>query len=66
MKKKLLCVFLVLILALGLTTTAFAAGIPFKDVPASAWYYQDVAAAYEGGLINGRDETHFAPDANLT
>ncbi|MBQ3929114.1 MAG: S-layer homology domain-containing protein, partial [Clostridia bacterium] len=27
---------------------------------------QDVASAYESGLINGRDETHFAPDANLT
>ena len=66
MKKKLLSVFLVLVLALGLTTTAFAAGLPFKDVPANIWYYQDVASAYESGLINGRDETHFAPDANLT
>ena len=66
MKRKLLSLSLVLILALGLTTTAFAAGIPFKDVPANAWYYQDVATAYERSLINGRDETHFAPDANLT
>ncbi len=66
MKKKLLCAFLVFVLAMGLTVTAFAAGIPFVDVPADAWYYQDVATAYESGLINGRDETHFAPDANLT
>ena len=66
MKKKLLSVFLVLVLALGLTVTAFAATLPFQDVPANAWYYPDVATAYESGLINGRDGTHFAPDDNLT
>ena len=66
MKKKVLSVLLTLVLALSLTTTAFAANLPFRDVPSNAWYYQDVAIAYESGMINGRDETHFAPDANLT
>ena len=66
MKKKLLSVFLVLVLALGLTTTVFAVEIPFRDVPANAWYYQDVSNAYALELINGRDDTHFAPDADLT
>jgi len=64
--KKQFSILLALVLALGFSATAFAAGIPFQDVPAKAWYYQDVANAYERGFINGRDETHFAPDANLT
>ena len=66
LKKKLLPVLLVLVLAMGLSSTVYAAGLPFVDVPSDAWYYQDVANAYESGMINGRDETHFAPDANLT
>jgi len=53
MKKKLLSVFLVLVLALGLTTTAFAAGLPFKDVPADAWYYQDVAQPMRAASSTG-------------
>ena len=66
MKKRALSILLVLVLALSLTTTALAAGLPFKDVPSNAWYYQDVSDAYSLALINGRDETHFVPDANLT
>ena len=42
------------------------AGLPFNDVPASAWYYSDVKAAYESGLINGTSATTFAPDNYLT
>ena len=64
MKKKLVSVFLVL--TMGLAVTAFAADLPFEDVPSGAWYYQDVASAYESGMIDGRDDTHFAPEANLT
>ena len=66
MKKRALSILLVLVLALSLTTTALAAGLPFKDVPSNAWYYEAVDDAYNLALINGRDETHFAPDANLT
>lgn len=66
MKKRALSILFVLVLALGLTTTALAAELPFKDVPSDAWYCQDVENAYNMGLINGRDETHFVPDANLT
>ena len=39
---------------------------PFTDVPASAWYYNDVKTAWEQGLINGKTATTFAPDDNLT
>ena len=66
LKKKLLPALLVLVLALGISSTAFAVELPFVDVPSNAWYYPDVENAYNMALINGRDGTHFAPDANLT
>lgn len=37
-------------------------GVPFADVAESAWYYADVAFAYENGLMNGTGETTFSPD----
>ncbi|MBQ6263628.1 MAG: S-layer homology domain-containing protein [Clostridia bacterium] len=40
--------------------------IPFTDVSESAWYYSDVAGAYNMGLVNGRSATVFAPKANVT
>ena len=66
LNKKILSLLLVLVLALGVSSTVFAVEIPFRNVPSNAWYYQDVDNAYNLGLINGRDGTHFAPDANLT
>ena len=39
--------------------------MPFADVPEGAWYHDDVQRAYDSGLINGRSETTFAPDANI-
>jgi len=41
-------------------------GLPFTDVPKSEWYYNDVKAAYEIGIINGATDTTFAPNNNLT
>ena len=38
----------------------------FADVPAGAWFYKNVADAYELGLINGKSETVFDPDGTLT
>ncbi|MBR4662050.1 MAG: S-layer homology domain-containing protein [Clostridia bacterium] len=40
--------------------------IPFEDVPGSEWYYSDVAGAYHKGFVNGRTETLFAPEENVT
>lgn len=40
--------------------------LPFTDVPLTAWYYNDVKTAYQSGLINGINDTIFAPDNNLT
>ncbi|MFD2380045.1 S8 family serine peptidase [Paenibacillus xanthanilyticus] len=49
--------------ALGLSGSSKQA---FPDVPQDAWYAQDVAAAYEAGLITGTPEGRFAPDASIT
>lgn len=39
---------------------------PFEDVPENAWYRDDVVAAADLNLINGKSPTKFAPDDNLT
>ena len=38
----------------------------FTDVPATEWYQKEVANAYELGLINGKSETSFDPNGNMT
>lgn len=38
----------------------------FTDVPQDSWYYEDVDNAVRLGIINGKTETTFAPDDNLT
>jgi len=42
------------------------AGLPFTDVPLTAWYYSDVLNAYEKNLISGMTATTFEPSGNLT
>lgn len=38
----------------------------FTDVKQGDWYYAAVNAAYEAGIINGRGNNTFAPDALMT
>jgi len=38
----------------------------FKDVPEDSWYAQNVATAYELGLMNGNSTTTFNPTGNIT
>ncbi|MCU6708788.1 S-layer homology domain-containing protein [Paenibacillus sp. J5C_2022] len=38
----------------------------FNDVSADDWFASYVAAAVEKGVINGRSETRFAPEATIT
>jgi hypothetical protein len=40
--------------------------LSFKDVSKDAWYYDYVGTAYKNGLINGRSETVFDPNGNIT
>ncbi|MCG7215714.1 FG-GAP-like repeat-containing protein [Paenibacillus mucilaginosus] len=39
---------------------------PFVDLPAGEWYTGAAAAAVQAGLVQGVDETHFAPEAPIT
>ena len=67
MKKRALCAALAALLCAAiLPTGAIGADLPFTDVPEDAWYRGDVAAAVAGGLVNGRTETSFCPDEELT
>ena len=50
------------IIGLPRTTPTF----PFRDVPASAWYYDAVKSAWKVHLIDGVTSTEFRPDENMT
>ena len=50
------------IIGLPRTTPTF----PFRDVPASAWYYDAVKSAWKVRLIDGVTSTEFRPDENMT
>lgn len=65
--KKLLSILLaVLMLTALMPVSALAASLPFKDVPADAWYYPVVKTAYEKGITNGTSHTTFEPNATVT
>ena len=63
MKKRL---FAVCLLALLIVSVAAADGHPFADVPEGAWYSDAVQWAWESGIVNGVDATHFEPDRPIT
>ena len=46
----------------GSDTTKF----PFLDAPSDRWYYSNVKAAWENGLIDGVTANEFKPNATLT
>ena len=59
----------IVLLALLLTALPFAslaAEMNFTDVPKTAWYYEDVRLAVQGGLVNGKTATTYAPNDNVT
>ena len=39
---------------------------PFTDVKESDWFYDAVAGAHQMGLINGKSETEYKPNDNMT
>ena len=49
--------------AFGYTKTG---ATPFRDVPSTAWYAQDVGIAYQAGYIAGTSATTFSPNSNVT
>ena len=38
----------------------------FTDVPSNVWYAYEVKSAYELGFMNGKSDTAFVPDGNVT
>ncbi|MCT4604658.1 MAG: S-layer homology domain-containing protein [Marinisporobacter sp.] len=49
---------------MGYTTEEM--NLPFKDVSKDAWYHDYIGVAYKNRLINGRSETLFDPNGNIT
>ena len=67
MKRKIPGILMSILMVITMIPSlTFAAGLPFKDVSTSAWYYNDVKSAYETGLINGMTATTFEPELKMT
>jgi len=72
--KKITILLTSAITAVTLSLTAFCAfeklqqypDGKFTDVKDNAWYFQDVKAAYELGLVNGTGDNSFSPDSTMT
>lgn len=62
MKRKLLSVLLALVMCLGLTAPALAAGDTFTDVPAQHWAHDDIEAMAARKVVDGVGGGRFAPD----
>src|SRR5690554_2965935 len=50
----------------AIDATVAAHDLPFADIVEDAWYYSEVRAAYEAGIINGISATEFAPHALIS
>ncbi|MBR5307284.1 MAG: S-layer homology domain-containing protein [Clostridia bacterium] len=64
--KRIISGVLSLALSITLLVTVNAEELKFTDVPMDAWYYNDVKNAVSMGLVNGKTETTYCPDDNLT
>lgn len=61
---KLRIMALILVLVLGLSSSALAA--TFSDVPSGTWYAEAVGEVTSAGLMNGVSATAFQPDGYVT
>ena len=71
MRKKMLSLALALIMCLSLMPSAFAAETvsasdKFTDVPANAWYLDELNYALANGYISGTSTTTFSPTENIS
>jgi len=65
-KKRILTGLLIFLMLISGADTIRAQEPSFSDVPADAWYRDDLYACVEWGLIRGRTETTFVPQGTLT
>ena len=66
--KRILSVFLVLLLTFSVGTTAFAAvdDTGFSDVASDSWYAEAVTYVRDNGIMSGTSATTFAPENTMT
>ena len=64
--KRVLSFLLSLVLIVGISTTAFAAGNTYNDVPTSHWAYQYIESVTEKGLFGGVGGGSFSPETPFT
>ena len=64
--KKVCSVLLIAVMLVAMVPAVLAADLPFTDVPATEWFYNDVKTAYETGLVNGKSATEYKPNDNMT
>ena len=64
--KKPIAIILAALMLGGVVGYAASSAQPFADVPIGAWYEKAVAWAYECGITNGVDDTHFEPNRPIT
>lgn len=65
--KRILSLAMALCILCALSMPAFAkSGIRFTDVPTTHWACADIEALAAGGLVNGKGDGVFDPDAKLT
>ena len=64
--KKTICIILAALMLGGVVGYAASSKQPFADVPIGSWYEKAVAWAYECGVTNGVDDTHFEPNRPIT
>ncbi|MBQ9852564.1 MAG: S-layer homology domain-containing protein [Ruminiclostridium sp.] len=67
MKQRFLSLLLACVMALSLAAPASAAkGLPFSDVKASDWFYDEVKDLYNWEVINGMTASTFEPQGTVT
>lgn len=64
--KQVLSFLLSLVLMVGISTTAFAAGNTYNDVSTSHWAYQYIESVTEKGLFGGVGGGKFSPETPFT
>ncbi len=64
--KRIISLILCLTMLFSLSLVVDVSAQKFTDVSPDSWYYGDVMNAVNLGLINGKTETTYCPDNNLT
>ncbi len=52
--------------SMGSVNVSSTGKLTFSDIPASAWYYNNILYTVGRGLVDGRDASSYDPYANLT